>query len=87
MSSRLPSPRWPFVMLAVIALAGGLFCLAGFAMAADSTVADSAHLEHWQTVAKIYLVLVGVALVLLVIAGYALWRRRQQADAPDARAI
>jgi hypothetical protein len=71
-------PRlWPHVVLAAAALAGGLFSIAGFVMAADFTVADSSHLAHWQGVAKVYLALTVIAALLLCAALLGLRRARR----------
>lgn len=69
--------QWPFVLLAAIAVAGGSFCAAGFVMAADFTAADPAHLAHWQSVAKVYLVLAALAVVVFCAALAGLWRSRR----------
>lgn len=75
--SNLRPLRWPFVVLAAIAVAGGFYCAAGFVMAADFTVADPAHLAHWRSVAKTYLALAALAAVVFCAALAGLWRSRR----------
>jgi hypothetical protein len=79
--------RWPYVALAGVGVLGGLFCLAGFAMAADFTVADSPHLQHWQRVAKVYLGLAGLSFVLLSVGLAGLWCQRRRVGESLSRAI
>jgi cytochrome c biogenesis protein CcdA len=76
-SQRLRQRRWPFVLLAILAIAGVLFSCSGIVMAGMFTVSNPEQLEHWRLVAYIYLGTLGLALLLLVVAGGALWRRRR----------
>jgi MFS family permease len=68
--------RWIFVLLAIAATGGGAVSLAGLIMAGMFTVSNPDQLTHWRHVAYIYLVLFGLAVVLFVVAGTALWKRR-----------
>jgi len=79
-SPGLPPRRWPFVVLAVVAVAGVYVSYAGRVMAGMFTMSNLAQLAHWRRVAYIYLSLLGLAVVLLVFAGVALWRRRARSD-------
>jgi hypothetical protein len=56
-------------------------------MAADFTVADSSHLRHWQRVAKVYLRLTGLSLVLLSVGLAGLWRQRRRVAESLSQAI
>jgi len=68
--------RWPFVLLVIAATGAGAISLAGVIMAGMFTVSNPEQLTHWRHVAYIYLVLLGLAVVLFVVAGTVLWKRR-----------
>ena len=86
-ASDVPRRRWPYALLALASVGGLFFSLSGFAMAGSFTVADPAHLAHWQTVAYVYLGLMALSLGALIVAGVALWRRRLARSAVDELAV
>ena len=70
------SRRWRFVLLASVAAAASAFCIAGYVMAADYTVADSSHLAHWNRVGTVYLAVGFLAAVLVCAAVAGMFRLR-----------
>ncbi len=86
-SQRLRQRRWPFVLLAILAIAGALFSCSGVVMAGMFTVSNPEQLEHWRRVAYSYLGTLGFALLLLIVASGALWRRRRGRNTDQQGAI
>jgi cytochrome c biogenesis protein CcdA len=79
-TQRLRPRRWPFVLLAILAVVGVIFSYSGVLMAGMFTVSNPEQVEHWRRVAYAYVVALGFAMLLLVFSGVALWRR--QKDGP-----
>lgn len=74
--------RWPYVMLALLALAGLVFGFFGMMMAGSYSVATTwppppGYTAYWHRVADAYLVLSLVSLATLIVALIGLWRRRR----------
>lgn len=80
----MPTPkraRWPYVLLALAAVAGAITGFLGFVMAgsmgsATTWPAPPGHTERWQMIAYGYLALWLGSLLGLVAAAVGLWRRR-----------
>ena len=84
MSAATPARRWPFVVLAVLGIAGAVYRWLGQVMAGSFSMAapwppPPGHEQYWHRVAKAYFILSVCSLGVLVAALIALWRRRVRA--------
>ena len=78
------SRRWPFLVLALVSVAGIVYGYMGIVMAASLSGATTypeppGHATYWQSVARNWLLLVGISGAGLVTALTMLWRRRMRA--------